>query len=912
MSLTAGTRIGSYEIVGSLGAGGMGEVYRARDTKLHREVALKILPEAFATDPERLARFEREAHLLASLNHPNIAQIYGQDEISADHEGPRRIVLVMELVDGETLADRIARGPMPLDEAVPAARQIAEALEAAHEQGIIHRDLKPANIKVRADGTVKVLDFGLAKLVGPPEGGPYVRNVGAGFSRPDASPTITSPVMMTGVGVLLGTAAYMSPEQANGRDADKRSDVWAFGCVLYEMLTGHRPFAGETIAETLASVLKEHPSLDRVPATIRPLVGRCLEKNPRLRLQAIGEARIGLERSANQSIATPPPNALERRRSVWLPWSIAAVFAAIAALALAASFVHRTDPLQVLRYTILGPVDGVMNSFALSPDGRSIAMAVTVGSKRQLWLRALDGFQVRALANTDDAAFPFWSPDGKQIAFFAQGKLKRIAVIGGPAQTIATAADGRAGAWSSDGSLLFADSGGGGADESGSIQRVSAQGGPPVQILKTTGTAMSLALLPGDRGIVYATRDATRGRGVFVAALDGTGNRQILNDAEFAVYAPGRDTPDTGHLLFIRDETLMAQPFDVASGSVSGDAVPVSDGVLIPARGPYTPVTVSKNGVMVYTRSGDAETPTRIVWFDRAGNLTELKDVLGSSPTLSPDGRSFAYMRAPNGRSQVWVRDLASGREIRLTQDDSRNTTPTWSPDGQRLIFRSERGGKRGDLYWRAANGAGRDELLLDTLTNKIPMQWSRDGKYVVYGEGGAPGFGLRVLELTSTNRVVAARAPASFLSDASELGHGQLSPDNRWMAYVAREGGRQEVFVRPFPAVGDDLWKVSTEGGLQPRWRADGKELYFLSVDGKMMAVAVGGAEPSSAQKRGQRFEVGVPVPLFDTHTLAGTTSRAYQYDVTADGSRFIVATTGSSSAPILTVEVNWNAPVE
>jgi serine/threonine protein kinase len=547
MALASGARLGPYEILSAIGAGGMGEVYQAHDTKLGRDVAIKVLPEAFATDPERLARFKREARVLASLNHPHIAAIYGFEE-SDDV-----VALVLELVDGPTLADRIAQGAIALDEALPIARQIAEALEAAHEQGIIHRDLKPANIKLRSDGTVKVLDFGLAKLTEP------VAASGTAAALLSQSPTITTPAMMTGVGMILGTAAYMSPEQAKGRPADKRSDVWAFGCVFYEMLTGKRAFEGDDVSDTLAAVLKGEPDWDTLPsstpASIRKLIKRCLMKDRKQRLQAVGEARIALENPEQGEPAIVPGTAPSASRLSWFWPSASAVFFVVAAVLAVVHFRETPMPAQTVRASITLPESSSVHSFAVSSDGRSLVIAATVNGKRQLWLRALDALQAQAMPFTEDASYPFWSPDSRSIGFFAQGKLKRIAASGGPAQVVCEVPDGRGGSWNREDVIVFASS----AGSPGTIQRIPASGGVPSDVTKTAGVLRFPVFLPDSRHFLYlVTRGSSEKDGVFLSALDGKDNRRILADLSSVVFAPPASGNPIGHILIVRENTLMA------------------------------------------------------------------------------------------------------------------------------------------------------------------------------------------------------------------------------------------------------------------------------------------------------------------------------------------------------------------
>jgi Tol biopolymer transport system component len=865
MPLSAGDKLGPYQILAPLGAGGMGEVYRARDTKLDRDVAIKVLPHVLANDPARLARFEREAKVLAALNHPNIAQIYGIEDRA----------LVMELVPGETL-----KGPLPLDDAVPIFAQIADALEAAHEKGITHRDLKPANIMITPAGVVKVLDFGLAAVAPASDVAP---------ASAGDSPTLT--IRATQAGMIMGTAGYMSPEQASGKPVDKRADIWSFGVVLWEMLTGHPLFEGETVSHTLADVLRGPIDFDQLPKetplAIRDLLRRCLDRNVKTRLRDIGEARIVLN---DVGAGHAPPDAARVSHGRPLPWM--AVAAALAVIAIGVSFLHFREtppPERTLRYTIVAPENSSVQSFAVSPDGRSVAIAAAVQGKRQLWLRALDALQSQPMPGTEDATFPFWSPDSHYIGFFAQGKLKKIAASGGPAQSLCDARDALGGTWNRDDVIVFSSFGAGAA-----IQRVPAVGGVPSDVIRTNGDYRFPVFLPDGRHFLYTVRFSEKG-GVYMSSLDGSENRRVLADTSSVAFG-------AGHLLFIRDNTLVAQPFDARSRETSGDVFPIAEGVSL-TIGNYAPITVSENGVLLY-RSGGFTGNNQIVWYDRAGTLLGPVGALGQvqMPSISPDEKRIAFSRTAPPTADIWLRDLARGTDTRFTFDVSGNFEPFWSPNGDRIVFASNRG-KSQNLYQKSAGGSGGDELLLSTTYTKVPDQWSRDGRSIVYSENDPKtNWDLWVLPVGQSTS--GDQKPTPVLQTEFNEFHGQLSPDSRWMAYTSDESGQREVYVRSFPA-GDGKWRISTAGGDQSRWRGDGKELFFGGANGKMMAVEV-----KAVTEPKRSFETSAPVPLFESHIIETGAFLPFQYDVTADGKRFLVTTTAAgASSPLLNVVVNWNA---
>ena len=881
MTLPTSTRLGPYEITDQIGAGGMGQVYRARDTRLNRDVALKVLPDIFVRDADRLARFRREAQVLASLNHPNIAVIHGLEE----SDGVQ--ALVLELVEGPTLADRIAQGAISLDEALPVARQIAAALEAAHEQGVIHRDLKPANIKVRPDNTVKVLDFGLAKALESP-----ARAAGgsgeAGRYIPD-SPTITSPALMTGIGVLLGTAAYMSPEQAKGRPADKRSDIWAFGCVLYEMLTGQRAFDGEDVTETLASVVKERVDLSRVPRPVRRLIAKCLERDPKNRLRDIGDAWTLLEEDAH-------PSASDRTMKLTMLASVTAAIVATTALA-ALAWVHfREDspPGRTLHYTIEsvpGAVSARGTSFAMSPDGRFIVMAALSNGRQQLWLRPLDGLDWRPLAGTDAAINPFWSSDGRFIAFFDGQQLKKIAVDGGPPVAICDATGPANGTWNADDVIVFSSAIGGGS----ALQRVPAAGGRPAAIPNITGR--SPVFLSGGARLLYINRPSSRDGGIFLASLDGKESRLVVPSAFVSGFVLGG--PNEGdQLVYVRDETLMTQRFDVRTGAMSGDPVPLAPSVA--QLYGFNAVTVSPSGVIAYWSNGSRN--NQLTWYDRSGRMLEPVGAPGTvwEPAISPDGRTVAYARSVGQRSDIWLWDVARKVERRLTVDPSRNDTPVWSPAGDRIVFRSARAGQQ-DLWVRAANGSGQDEPVPTSGNPKFPSQWATDDTIVYSENAGATDIDLWSIGISRSAK------PTKFLQTRFEESQGQVSPDGRWIAYTSNQTGRPEIYVAP-RVQAEAATRVSSAGGEQPRWRGDGRELFFVAADGKMMSAIV----PPLPQGQ-TTFEHRSPVALFDTHIAPAVFTRAVQYDVTRDGTRFVVTTDLAptrSGVPPFDIVVNWRSP--
>ena len=861
--MTIGDKLGPYEILAPIGKGGMGEVYRAHDPRLGRDVAIKVSKEEFSE------RFEREARAVAALNHPNICHLY---DVGTNY-------LVMEYVEGES-----PKGPLPVDEALKIARQIAEALEAAHEKGIVHRDLKPANIKITPDGTVKVLDFGLAKTLDEDP---------APGSTQD-SPTLT--LSATRAGVILGTAAYMSPEQAKGQRADRRGDIWSFGVVLYELLTGRQLFTGDSLGEILASVIKEEPKLDMLPASIRPIVEHCLRKDFRKRWQAIGDVRIALE---EVGVYVAPVIAPSRSRF----GTIAAGVAAICMLAFAAlaftRFRETAPPERALRYTLTTPEASTLHSIALSPDGHYVAIAAMVNGRRQLWLRPLDALQFQPMPGTEDGAYPFWSPDARYIGFFAQGKLKKISVSGGPAQSLCDAADGRGGSWNRDDVILFSPVGG----TSNPIQRVSASGGVPADVTGSTGTRRFPLFMPDGRRFLYLmTQLSAEQNGIYLASLDGKENRRVLPDVSGFAFA---SSASGSRLLFIRENTLMAQPLDAGSGQLSGEVFPVAEAVGFTTVVGYAPIAVSENGVLLYASSGSMVS-NQIVWMDRAGKPLE-SPVTGSGevwyPSISPDEKAMAFSRASGTSSDIWYKDLSRQTDIRVTLGRT-NLAPFWSPKGNDIIFSAARGGPV-NLFHKSPDGLGQPELVLSSPNFKLPSQWTRDGKFIVYSET-SPKTKWDIWLLPAGNGISPDKKPIPFLQTEFDEFQGQMSPDGHWMAYTSDESGQQrEVYVRPFPA-SDGSWRISSAGGQQARWRADGKELFFVAADGKMMSVAVKTVSGPKAS-----FEAGIPTPLFEAHMAPDIRATVgYNYDLTGDGKRFLVnRSAGTGATAPLTVVVNWNA---
>jgi len=953
MPLSAGARIGPYDVIAQIGAGGMGEVYKAIDTNLKRAVALKVLPASVAADAERLARFQREAEVLAALNHPNIAAIYGLVEGPAE-AGHHVRALVMELVEGEDLSQKIeglrAKGSgLPIDEALPIAKQIADALEAAHEQGIVHRDLKPANIKVRADGTVKVLDFGLAKAMeaggAGQAGGPgRARDVAQGFSPAglSQSPTITTPAM-TQAGMILGTAAYMAPEQARGKTVDKRADIWAFGVVFFEMLTGKRAFGGEDISLTLAFVMTKEPEWAALPAAtpsaLRELLRRCLDKEPKRRLQAIGEARVQIEdlisgaaedvagvspaafdgaqaREAGRHAGTNPQSRIPDPAPRWrqtLPWAIAGIFG-VALIALAAvSVVHFREQAveqQTLQYT-LPPPDKTTNvqSLAISPDGHYLVMQATGNAGQQLWVRSLDSLQTQPLAGTENASFPFWSPDSRYIGFFTQTQLKKIAVTGGPAQALCDAPVGRGGTWSRDGVIVFAANNG-----NGGLSRVAAAGGVPTPVTKVNeggGTHRWPLFLPDGRRLLYLATGGTV-NGIHLASPgDGNDRRLVLDESTPQYVAPSAGNP-SGHLLFVRQQTLMAQPVDAGTLEPKGDLFPVAERVASGPSNGSNLYSASRTGILIL-QSGGGGGGTQLAWFDRTGKETGTVGTVArsrNSIALSPDGTRIVVERLGDQHSDLWITDMAhSATETRLTFDASGNSFPVWSPDGSRVAFGSNRKGTY-DLYLRASNGTGQDELLLESKEPKFPTDWSRDGRFIVFFERNAKtNEDLWALPVAGGNAAgkPGDRKPIPLLRTNYRENQGQVSPDSRWLAYTSNESGQYQVYVQPFAPGWDKpmtgKWQISTTGGLQPRWRGDGKELFYVAPDGKLTAVDV--------KATAQTFDRGTPQPLFDSRAVLLQSSVVTSYSPSADGMRFLMLVPQGAlgETPPLTVVANWLA---
>jgi len=848
IDLKQGTRLGAYQIEGLIGHGGMGKVYRARDTRLGRTIAIKTSSSRFSE------RFEREARAVAALNHPHICHLY---DVGPDY-------LVMEFIEGAPL-----KGPLPVDEVLKYTEQILDALDAAHRGGIVHRDLKPGNILVSKHG-IKLLDFGLAQME----------------TGPDNSDAPT----MTQTGAMVGTPAYMAPEQWEGKRADARSDIYSFGCVLHEMLTGKRA------------------NPDRVPVSppFEDVLRTCLEKDPDERWQSARELRHALRWAAAAKTEAGQAAGLSRQAN-GLPyrgWIAAGMFAVALA---AVSFVHFREvppPQQTLRATIAATEASPAYTFAISPDGRNLVIA-TESEKGQLWLRPMNSLQATPIPFTENAIYPFWSPDSRFIAFFAQGKLKKVALSGGPAQSLCDVPSSRGGSWSRDNIIVFSP------NNSGiSIQRVSASGGVPVDVTRTRGVQRHPRFLSDGRHFLYLKRDAkAEDNGVYVSSLDGKENRRVLPDVSGVEFAPPAPGFRNGHILFVRENTLMAAPFDGASAQIAGDVFPVADGVYLVSPNSYMPVTVSDNGVLIYKAGGAGGEQNQFGWSDRAGKSLALVGAPGSvsSPAISPDEKLLVFQRATSTGGDLWIRDLDRGTETRFTNDPSSNVAPFWSPGGDRIVFASNRTGVY-NLYQKAADGIGKEVLLLTNSITDSPTQWSRDGRFMVYFELDPKN--KRDVWVLPAEGDTANRKPIPFLRSEFDDLFGQLSPDSHWMAFTSDRSGRREVYVRPFPG-GEGEWTISIAGGEAARWRGDGKELFFEAADGKMMAVPVKRALPGAKPV----FEPGTPVALFEAHIVRSPGDRYFEYDVTADGRRFFINTVGSAgAAPAspLTVVTNWLAAVK
>jgi eukaryotic-like serine/threonine-protein kinase len=875
-----GTTIGPYEIRAALGAGGMGEVYRARDSKLGRDVALKILPQTVAGDPDRVARFRREAQLLASLNHAHIAAIHGLEDLGGVP------VLVLELVEGPTVADRLESGPIPIDEAVAIARQIAEALDAAHEHGIVHRDLKPANIKLRNDGVVKVLDFGLAKaLDGPAEAGRYAADRSVRL-QPDrtASPTITSPAM-TRVGVIMGTASYMSPEQARGLSVDRGADVWAWGCVLFEMLTGRRAFDGADTTEVIAAVVRGEPDWSRLPhetpPAVRRLLRRCLEKDPRRRLADIRDARFTLEDLASEPAVTAAvrPNA-SRERALWAA-------ALIVCIAGSAALVWRARAPIVLsremRVEIATPPTTDPASIALSPDGERLVFVASFEGRSLLWLRSLSSGETSPLPNTDGASFPFWSPDSRSIGFFADDHLYRIGVDGGSRRELASTPVGAGGTWNRDGVILFT------IVPDGPIRRVADSGGPatlvpaPAQLPQRERGHRYPQFLPDGRRFIYYMAEPEV-RGVYAGTLDSPDRWKLFDADAAAVFMP------PAQIMFLRAGSLYVQRFDPEALALEGDPRLVAQGVVVDASGAVA-ASASAVGSIIY-RTGTANRQRQLAWFDRSG--TQIGDAFPPdpdnvlNPALSPDGRQVALSRSVGGNVDLWLQDLTrSGARARLTTSPGPDIFPIWSPDGQRIAYGAS--GETSFGLGTVSTTGGEAVTVFDGPLQEIPTDWSRDGRFILYRiQQGPRSIDLWALPLDGSRKPF----PVSELPNADER-LAEFSPDGKWVAFESNETGRYEVYVQAFPKPGAKT-VVSTAGGRQARWSPDGKELFYVAPDARLMSVSM------RLRADNQQVEAASPVALFLAKVSGVTTGGSgMEYDVSRDG-RFLMNTLVEQTTPM------------
>jgi eukaryotic-like serine/threonine-protein kinase len=893
MASASGSKLGPYEIKEKLGAGGMGEVYRARDTRLGRDVAIKVLPERFLCSPDFRQRFEREARAISSLQHPHICVLYdvGHDDAAGEY-------LVMEYLEGETVAERLKRGKLPLADLLKIGMQIAGALDKAHRQGVVHRDLKPANIMLTKGGA-KLMDFGLAK--------PVASNVACGAGP---APLLSAAVTATGgassgspitqAGVMVGTIHYMSPEQIEGKEADARSDIFALGATLYEMATGVRAFEGKSQLSVASAILEKDPeSVSKVqplaPAALDRLVAQCLEKDPDERLQSAHDVGVGLKWIADVGPGLVPapgrPRGSPLQRA--LPWTLAAA-GVLAAIILGGLWLRLLlAPSSSVHAYILPPEKATFDPYAraaISPDGRRIAFGATGSAGRPvLWVQPLNSGTAQPLAGTEGATYPFWSADSRYLGYFANGKLNKIDASGGPPQALCDAPTGRGGTWSRDGIIVFA------SDQAGPLMRVDATGGTPVEATVTEPTAgMALHRLPwflpdGTHFLYFSISVSGVDGGTYASALGSKEQVLISHDASNVVYAP------PGYLLFVRDGTLMAQRFNTSKLAVEGEAVPIAEHVGI---GRFT---VSASGVLLYQEGGIAYA-SQLIWFDRAGKQIEPalpETAQFADPMLSPDGSKLAVtINDSPSNSDIWVIDLARKSKTRITFGPGSNALPVWWPDGRSIIFGSNRGGGYA-IYRRAADGSGADEKVLEIPGSEIePYSVSSDGRYIAFQFFGSKANASDVWALP----MFGDRKPFPVVSTPFNEVDPAISPDGKWVAYLSNDTGQYEVYIKPFPS-GEGKWQVSTTGsrGLAV-WRRDGKGLYFLSLGGKLTAVEV--------REKGASLELGMPQELFQANTfhITGT-----PFAVSADGKRFLInGTTAQAASQPLTLVTNWTADLK
>jgi len=890
--IEAGTRLGSYEILAPIGAGGMGEVYRARDTKLGREVAIKVLPEEFTQHPQKLARFEREARLLAALNHPKIATLYGVEDID------NQPLLIMELVEGETLADRIARGAIPVEEALEISIQIAEALEAAHEKGVIHRDLKPANIKVDPEGNVKVLDFGLAKAFADevPE------------SELSQSPTLSRDA--TRAGVILGTAAYMSPEQAKGKTVDKRTDIFSFGIVLYEMLTGKKAFVGEDVPEVLAGIINKEPDWDALPKDVDPrldsLLRRCLRKDRKNRRQSIGDVRVELQDiladpHEAQSFPTPMPGS--RQLTVGAAVVAALLVGGVVAVAVWSLKPEAETVQRVARFvatpssTARPDVSTVSGDVMLdiTPDGARIVYVVNLEGQRQLVVRALDQLEAMPLitagAGPRGPRGPFISPDGNWVGYFDGPELRRVSILGGPPLTICETSGGSRGAsWGPDDTIVFAT-----GNQRG-LWQVPVGGGVPERLTTPEdgeGSHQWPEILPGG-GEVLFTMWSGAAENSQIAVLS-------LATREIKVLIGGGSNPryaSTGHIVYGVGGTLRAVGFDIERLEVTSDPVPVLEGVLTKPVG-AADFNISGDGSLVYIAGSPQALQDRtLVWVDRDGR----EEVLAAEPRayiylrISPDGNQVA-LDVRDQEDDIWIWDISRQTPKRITFDPGLDWYPAWTPDGQRVAFSSTRDGAQ-NVFWKAVDGTGAVERLTQSENSQYASAFSGDGKYLVYRETRAQSGGdLRIHSVDAEGL-----SEPLLVTDFDER-NAELSPNDRWLAYESDASGQYEIYVRPFPNVEEGSWQISNGGGTRPLWARDGSELFYLDSSGRLMSVPVRIEEAS--------FDFGNLEVVMEQPYFASTGPPGRTYDVSPDGTRFLMFKEGGgateTSPPELILVQNW-----